>query len=303
MESYCDALSYIYKLFRENPPTSSAQLVMLHLLHENYCLGNTGTVLISDRELGLRTRLSKQTITEAKRTLKNRGLIDFKTDRDKPHKATTYTILISEKVGQAVGQRVGQTLGQRVGQTSFISYTLNEAQSTNSNTTQTQNRSSTYSNYSSKDDDDIKNNPSDNLKKEKEKNTPQSSSSSSVEELIKKKSDVEEKNDDDDGGLVFKKLWEVRTESKLTDSESLKLEELGKLYGYRLFEKVLTKCIRFKGSELHFNYFLAAMTDEVEKKRKGGEKVGRRTDTLNAGKPKPERPADTEIAPWERGDS
>ena len=299
MESYCDALSYIYELFKVNPPASSAQLVMLHLLHENYCLGNTGTVHISDREPGLRTRLSKQTITEAKRTLKNRGLIDFKTDRDKPHKATTYTILISEKVGQTVGQRVGQTLGQRVGQQSFVSYTLNTEQPTNSNPTQTQNQS-THSNYSPKDDDDD-NTLSGNLKKEKEvkKNTTQSSSSSSssVEDLIKNSSD-----DDDDGELVFKKLWEVRTESKLTDSEVLVIEELGKLFGKRLFLKVLTRCIRFKGSDLHFNYFLAAMNSEIEKTPKGGERVGRRQKP-DAGKPKSGQVADTEQYPWEQGDS
>ena len=273
MESYCDALSYIYKLFKENPPTSSAQLVMLHLLHENYCLGNTGTVHISDRELGLRTRLSKQTITEAKRTLKNRGLIDFKTDRDKPHKATAYTILISEKVGQTVGQRVGQTLGQRVGQSSFISYTLNQKQRP------------TTSIYSSNDDD---------LLSTKNLNSKTQSSSSSVVELN------EVKDDDDDCGLVFRKLWEVKTGSKLEESESLELEELGNRYGYKLFEKVLNKCIRFKGSDLHFNYFLAAIIDEAEKKRKGGEKVGQRKH--DAGERKLERPVDTEKYPWERDD-
>ena len=117
MVYYCDALNCAYELFRIDPPAPSAQLVYFHLLHQNYCLGNPGTVQITDRELSLRTRLSKQSITEAKRILKNRGLIDFKTNRDKPHKATTYTLnFFSEMVGQQVGQRVGQTLGQALGQ-------------------------------------------------------------------------------------------------------------------------------------------------------------------------------------------
>lgn len=117
MVTYCDALNCAYELFRIDPPAPSAQLVYLHLLHQNYCLGNPGTVQISDRELSLRTRLNKQSITEAKRTLKNRGLIDFKTDRDKPHRATTYILnFFSETLGQGLGQKVGQTLGQTLGQ-------------------------------------------------------------------------------------------------------------------------------------------------------------------------------------------
>ena len=124
MATYYDGLNDFYKLNELNPLQSSAQLVYLHLLHLNNRLGNSGTVQVSDRELGLRTSLSKQTITEAKRTLKNRGLIDFKTDRDKPHKGTTYTLTFFATVGQTVGQRLGQTVGQTVGQPALVSYTL-----------------------------------------------------------------------------------------------------------------------------------------------------------------------------------
>ena len=126
MATYYDGLNYAFKLFEDDPPASSAQLIFLHLLHENNRHGNTGTVKISDRELGHRTRLSKQTITEAKRTLKNRGLIDFHTDRDKPKAPTVYTLplfTLGQIVGQDIGQEVGQTLGQKVGHEGFVSYT------------------------------------------------------------------------------------------------------------------------------------------------------------------------------------
>lgn len=121
MATYYDALNCTYRLFEIDPPPPSAQLIYVHLLHLNNRLGNTGTVKISDRELGLRTRLSKQTITEAKRQLKNRGLIDFKTDRDSPAKTTTYTLtFFSEKVGQELGQELGQEVGQEVGQSALF---------------------------------------------------------------------------------------------------------------------------------------------------------------------------------------
>lgn len=127
MATYYDGLNYIYRLFADSPPPSSAQLVILHLLHENNRCKNTGTVQISDRELGLRTRLSKQTITDAKRTLKNLGLIDFKTDKDKPNKVTIYTLKfffgLGQKVGQTLGQELGQELGQKVGQPADVPIT------------------------------------------------------------------------------------------------------------------------------------------------------------------------------------
>ena len=128
MATYYDGLNYIYKWFEDESCSASAQLTVLHLLHENNRHGNTGTVQISDRELGHRTSLSKQTITEAKRTLKNRGLIDFKTDRSKPRQPTTYTLTffneLGQNVGQSVGQKVDQRVGQNAGQNALVSYTL-----------------------------------------------------------------------------------------------------------------------------------------------------------------------------------
>ena len=110
MATYYDGLNDFHKLIAAKRPTSSAQLLGLHLLHLNNLSGNSGSVKVADRELVVRTRLSKQTITEAKRYLKNIGWLDFTIDKDK---VTTYTLtLFSDKVGREVGREVGQQLGQ-----------------------------------------------------------------------------------------------------------------------------------------------------------------------------------------------
>lgn len=113
MATYYDGLNAFHELNEKNPLTSTAQLVYLHLLHLNNRLGNVGTIQVSDRELEQRTRLSKQSITNAKRTLKGMGLIDFKSDRQSPGRITTYALkFFSEKVGQTAEQAVGQTVGR-----------------------------------------------------------------------------------------------------------------------------------------------------------------------------------------------
>lgn len=89
--SYNEALNYFYKENLINPMTSSEQLVILNLLYINYYQRNDFSVQVTDRELELRTNLSKETIVDVKRTLKNLGWIDFKSDRDKPRRGTTYT--------------------------------------------------------------------------------------------------------------------------------------------------------------------------------------------------------------------
>lgn len=117
MATYYDALNDFHKLNEQEPLASSAQLLYLHLLHTNNRHGNSGHVQVSDRELGHRTRLSKQTITEAKRILKSAGLIDFTAEKGNPRAGTSYALtFFSEKVGQLVGQSVGQNLGQTLGQ-------------------------------------------------------------------------------------------------------------------------------------------------------------------------------------------
>lgn len=114
MATYDEGMKDFYELSISRPPQSSAQLVYFHLMLTSHCAGDREFVQISDRELGLRTRLSKQTITDAKRTLKNLGLIDFYTERDKPQRGTTYKLkCLSEKAGQDIGQTPEQSIGQK----------------------------------------------------------------------------------------------------------------------------------------------------------------------------------------------
>lgn len=105
------ALNDFHELNEKKIFASSAQVVFLHLLYlsqKEQCLGTSESFQVTDRELELRTGLAKQTITNAKRTLKNRDVIDFESNRDKPANGTSYKIL----VGQTDGNRVGQAQGQ-----------------------------------------------------------------------------------------------------------------------------------------------------------------------------------------------
>ena len=110
MVSYGDRLNDTFKLFETNPPASSTQLIMLHLLHMHNAQGNTGSVVVTDRELMSRTNLSQKTVTEAKRTLKNLGLLDFKTDKRTFARKTTY--FFPDRVVQGVVQQVVQAQAQ-----------------------------------------------------------------------------------------------------------------------------------------------------------------------------------------------
>ena len=116
MATYYDALNDFYKSNEQERLVNSAQLVYLHLLHINNCHGNSRYIQVSDRELEYRTKLNKNTITTAKRILKNRNFIDFKTDAKKPREGTTYTLTFF-MIGQSLGQSSIQTLGQSAGQT------------------------------------------------------------------------------------------------------------------------------------------------------------------------------------------
>lgn len=117
MATYYDGLNDFHKLIEVKRPTSSAQLVGLTLLHLNNKSGNSGTVKISDRELMFRTRLSKQTVTDAKRYLKNIGWLDFSIDKQK---VTTYTLTF---FSDEVGHEVGHELGHQLGHSRLVSYT------------------------------------------------------------------------------------------------------------------------------------------------------------------------------------
>ena len=92
MKTYYDRLNETFGFFESNIPQSSAQLVMLWLLHFNNCFGNAGQFYLSDNRLSLLTNLSKGTITNAKRELKKLGLIDFKSDKNSPRQGTLYIL-------------------------------------------------------------------------------------------------------------------------------------------------------------------------------------------------------------------
>ena len=92
MKTYYDRLNETFGFFESNILPSSAQLVMLYLLHFNNRFGNTGQFYLSDNRLSLLTNLSKGTITNTKRVLKNLGLIDFKSDKNSPRQGTLYIL-------------------------------------------------------------------------------------------------------------------------------------------------------------------------------------------------------------------
>lgn len=111
--TYYDALNDFFKSLGSERLASSAQLVYLHLLQLNNRSGNCGVVHISDRELNELTQLSRPTVTKAKQILKNRGLIDFKTEAKNPHAGTVY---ILHKFSQSVSQSLSQSLSQSAGE-------------------------------------------------------------------------------------------------------------------------------------------------------------------------------------------
>jgi len=110
MDSYCDSSNDFFELNEREHLVSSAQLVYLHLLHLNDRSGNGGVVQVSDRQLETMTGLAKQSVTRAKQILKNRGLIDFKTQKGKPTDITL-PLVVGHLVGHSVGHLVGHSVG------------------------------------------------------------------------------------------------------------------------------------------------------------------------------------------------
>lgn len=90
--TYYDRLNAFFDKNEINPLPPSAQLVYLHILHENNRLRNPEVFYITDMQLTFTTGLAKQAVTDAKRRLKNAGLIDFKTDKKNPRAGTRYTL-------------------------------------------------------------------------------------------------------------------------------------------------------------------------------------------------------------------
>lgn len=137
MPTYYDALNDFHRRNAINPLATAAQLMYLHLLHINNCLGNGGSVKVSDRQLELSMCVTHPTIIKAKRQLKNAGLIDFESDAKSPRSGTRYMLLFfsknqTPKINQKdfgknqtskIDQSVYQSVDQSVNQTEAVSIT------------------------------------------------------------------------------------------------------------------------------------------------------------------------------------
>ena len=75
--TYYDRLNAFFLENEIDPLPPSAQLLYLHLLHENNRLQNPCRFRMSEARLADMTGLSRQTIANAKRLLKNRGLVEI----------------------------------------------------------------------------------------------------------------------------------------------------------------------------------------------------------------------------------
>lgn len=112
--TYYDRLNNAYAQFAQLNAPSSAQLTYLHLLHINNCLGNQDSFYCPDSRLASLSNLSKDSITNAKRYLKNHGLIDFKTAA--PRQGTLYILPQIQAVRQ--GKDQGKVQGKVQGKPS-----------------------------------------------------------------------------------------------------------------------------------------------------------------------------------------
>lgn len=122
--TYYDRLNQFFRhiVYNEIPP--HAQLVYLHLLNHNNQLGWQEKFCITDRRLELLTGLSKQSVTDAKRILKDR-FVTISTDKKKPRKGSCYTFInflpyIQGKVeGKTQGKNEGKSQGKMQGKPSI----------------------------------------------------------------------------------------------------------------------------------------------------------------------------------------
>ena len=90
--TYYDRLNAFFSDNEIDPLPPAAQLVYLHLIHENNRLKNPNAFCFTDSRLAALTGLSKPAIATAKRVLKNHGLINFKTDKKNPRAGTLYSL-------------------------------------------------------------------------------------------------------------------------------------------------------------------------------------------------------------------
>ena len=110
-QSYCAAM----RLDEMIELPQSALSVYLQIMHATNALGHNGTVNLSDDDLAKRTHLAKQTITNAKRLLQDRGFIHC--ERGKGGIKTRYRLVAYQKLDE-LGEELGQDLGQDLGQAS-----------------------------------------------------------------------------------------------------------------------------------------------------------------------------------------
>ena len=90
--TYYDRLNAFFRNNEIDPLPPSAQLLYLHLLHENNRLQNPCRFRLSESRLADMTGLSRQTIANAKRALKNRGLIEVNVSPSNPRAGSFYIL-------------------------------------------------------------------------------------------------------------------------------------------------------------------------------------------------------------------
>ena len=100
MATYYDRLNAFFHESAKKSLKPEFQLVMLHLLHYNNQRGNTDKFYLTDGRLMRDTHLSQRQVTEAKRHLKNIGLIDFRTNPKAPREGTLYILPALSKTVQ-----------------------------------------------------------------------------------------------------------------------------------------------------------------------------------------------------------
>ena len=93
--TYIDRLNYIFRYFVYNNIPPHAQLTCLHLLNVNNQLQWLEEFCITNNRLELLTGLSSKAINDAKRILKESGLWEITTDKNKRRQGSRYKFLLS----------------------------------------------------------------------------------------------------------------------------------------------------------------------------------------------------------------
>ena len=110
--TYYDRLNEFFRANAHDAIPATAQLLYLHLLHINNSLGNVGEFRCTDSYLKTVTNLSKDGVTAAKRYLKNKGYIDFKSSKTQ---GTIYFLKQGTKQGNLQGTEQGTKQGNLQG--------------------------------------------------------------------------------------------------------------------------------------------------------------------------------------------